>query len=77
MIQKLWSDMTQDEKLDVLRNEIERLFAAINLTNSNVSQLDNGMTELFNRLTTTQKKGRQVAQEKAVIAGPDMGMRKR
>ena len=25
MIQKFWSDMTHDEKLDVLRNDIERL----------------------------------------------------
>ena len=64
MVQKFWSDMTHDEKLDVLRNDIERLFAAINSTNSNVSQLDKGMTELFTRLTILQKKGRQVAQTK-------------
>ena len=64
MVQKFWSDMTHDEKLDVLRNDIERLFAAINSTNSNVSQLDEGMTELFTRLTIMQKKGRQVAQKK-------------
>jgi len=64
MIQKFWSDMTHDEKLDVLRHDIERLFAAINATNSNVSQLDNGLNELFTRLTVTQEKSRQVAQKK-------------
>ena len=64
MVQKFWSDMTHDEKLDVLRNDIERIFAAINATNSNVSQLDNGMNELFTRLTIMQDKGRQVAQKK-------------
>ena len=69
MIQKFWSDMTHDEKLDVLRNDIERLFTAINATNSNVSQLDNGMNELFTRLTITQKKSRQVAQRKQSSRG--------
>ena len=64
MVQKFWSDMTHDEKIDVLRNDIERLFAAINATNSNVSQLDDGMNELFTRLTIMQEKGRQVAQKK-------------
>jgi hypothetical protein len=65
MIQKFWSDVTHDEKLDVLRNDIERLFAAINTTNSNVSRLDIGMNELFTRLTITQQnKSRQVAQKK-------------
>ena len=67
MVQKFWSDMTHDEKLDVLRNDIERLFAAINSTNSNVSQLDEGMTELFTRLTIMQKKRSTSSAEKAVV----------
>jgi prefoldin subunit 5 len=65
MIQKFWSDLTHDEKLDVLRSDIERLFAAINSTNRNVSQLDKGMTELLTRVTALQKKGRQSAHRKS------------
>jgi prefoldin subunit 5 len=65
MTQKFWSEMTHDEKLDVLRNDIERLFAAINSTNSNVSQLDRGMTELLTRVTALQKKDRQVPHRKS------------
>jgi hypothetical protein len=75
MIQKFWSDMTYDEKLDVLRNDIECLFTAINSTNSNVSQLDEGLTELFTRLTTMQTEGRQITQKKGAL--PEKGGRAR
>jgi hypothetical protein len=50
MLQKFWGDMTQDEKLDVLRTDIERLFAAINSSNGNISVIEMQMGELFVRL---------------------------
>jgi hypothetical protein len=50
MPQKFWSDMTQDEKLDVLRTDIERLFAAINSANGNISAMEMGIGDLFVRL---------------------------
>jgi hypothetical protein len=50
MPQEFWSDMTQDEKLDVLRTDIERLFAAINSANGNISAMEMGIADLFVRL---------------------------
>ena len=42
--------MTQDEKLDVLRMDIERLFAAINSASGNISAIKMGVDELFARI---------------------------
>ncbi|HEY2055868.1 MAG TPA: hypothetical protein VGH14_18195 [Solirubrobacterales bacterium] len=50
MPQESWSDMTQDEKIDALRTDIERLFAAINSANGDISAIEMGIDELFVRL---------------------------
>ena len=50
MPQEPWSDMTQDEKIDALRRDIERLFAAINSANGDISAIEMGIDELFVRI---------------------------